>query len=1313
MGIPKFFRYISERWPMILQQVEPDKTPGFDYLYLDMNSIFHMATHSNDVSDDVGKGTTDEVIYSRIFTYIDHIFLMIKPTTIIYMAIDGVAPRAKMNQQRSRRIRTAMDAEKAIDAMKNAIGEENWDSSMEPFDKNSITPGTEFMAQLTINLKYFIHEKKTNDSNWRDVQVIFSGHEVPGEGEHKIMDYIRKLKSQRDYDPNSRHCIYGSDADLIILGLSTHIPHLAVLREEMIFGRKKDIRAGLEAQNFLLLHMSILREYLELEFEDLKTKLSFKYDFERIIDDFVLILFVIGNDFLPNLPDLHLNKGAFPVILETFKKALMSLDSYINFNGTINLERLGVWLDYLSHFEFMNFKQKVFTVQWFNEQLNKIPTINKNVNDQNDLQKKLNLINSMLHWVTKMDTEILSPSSFAINREQIKDIYHFFNKLSEGYGFEISKDQSENYIISKTQNANDVNYIKSSLTELLICYEDLIKDQNKTKSNVQDIYNEDKFKSWKQNYYKSKLEFSETSYGEDLRNLTANYVEGLQWVLDYYYKECPSWSWYYKYHYAPRISDLRDGLKQRIVFDQDEPFTPFQQLMAVLPSRSSKLIPSIFRPLMLDPSSPIIDFYPTTVKFDKNGKAADWEAVVLISFVDQDRLINAMKPFLNLLTPEEASRNAHGSNIMFFYDSKNNSTYQTSLKGAFKDIINDKCIELEFTIDVPEEVKYGFLKGTLEKSNMRPKFPSLYYLKFTNKLLNCGCLIFESPTQQSSMSINIPNRQMSEKALQKFILMNLGKVAFTSWPYLELSRVTSFITDEYEYTQIGRDDNDKKKGMGYISRKLTTKEKADFHKLKTSIIRKLQKTSAVILQSITVLVKVQCFERLEKNINGSFKKIFKNNFEYHPLQVVIFNGNTKLLKEFNYTQGPSLSFEEQFPKDTFIVCLGKENYGNYGQIVDNLNGKKLHIKCSHNISPDDYINLAKQLKLKSMDDVKYYPTHKVCKLLKISPLFLANITSRFVVIDAKDNAINIAIPMRFKNIDKKIMGYTYKNNNLWMYSEKAINLLLKFKKKFPALFQRLSNTKDRFIRIKNIFPDVSADDLITVLKDVKKWINEETVSFIKVSNSCHMLNDESVQCIEEYQKSRSNELIDTNKSDLITNAKFIKRPETFTNNLISQTFNLGDRILFVQSYGKVPFASKGTVIGLDTLNNRPLIRVICDSEITSATNYGGILQTQRIVTSDASDILNLSNKQFGWFQKKENTDRRDLKNKSTTSAADKERVSVRNIQNQHKKVQLQHKEISKNREVIEITNELTQADIPVPLYQSAISKPFEFKTFDS
>lgn len=89
------------------------------------------------------------------------------------------------------------------------------------------------MAKLHEQLKYFIVNKISTDKSWQNCKIILSGHETPGEGEHKIMDYIRYLRSQPGYDPHTRHCLYGLDADLIMLGLCTHEPYFSLLREEV------------------------------------------------------------------------------------------------------------------------------------------------------------------------------------------------------------------------------------------------------------------------------------------------------------------------------------------------------------------------------------------------------------------------------------------------------------------------------------------------------------------------------------------------------------------------------------------------------------------------------------------------------------------------------------------------------------------------------------------------------------------------------------------------------------------------------------------------------------------------------------------------------------------------------------------------------------------------------------------------------------------------------------------------------------------------------------------------------------------------
>lgn len=147
-----------------------------------------------------------------------------------------------MNQQRSRRFRTAIDAEEK-DARETSL-KNKWaqdvgikfsgrpDKSGETvFDSNVITPGTEFMHSLSKALMLYIVQRLDNHEDWKNLKIVFSDAFVPGEGEHKILDFIRSQRAQKDFDPNTSHCIYGADADLIMLGLSTHEAHFYILRE--------------------------------------------------------------------------------------------------------------------------------------------------------------------------------------------------------------------------------------------------------------------------------------------------------------------------------------------------------------------------------------------------------------------------------------------------------------------------------------------------------------------------------------------------------------------------------------------------------------------------------------------------------------------------------------------------------------------------------------------------------------------------------------------------------------------------------------------------------------------------------------------------------------------------------------------------------------------------------------------------------------------------------------------------------------------------------------------------------------------------
>lgn len=95
-------------------------------------------------------------------------------------------------------------------------------------------------------------------------------------------------------------------------------------------------------------------------------------------------------------------------------------------------------------------------------------------------------------------------------------------------------------------------------------------------------------------YYQEKLGISKHNPA-DWRQVVHSFIEGLHWVLEYYYRGVASWTWFFPYHYAPMISDMVGIEEFHVAFQQGKPFLPFQQLLGVLPSASHRLLPEPYQ----------------------------------------------------------------------------------------------------------------------------------------------------------------------------------------------------------------------------------------------------------------------------------------------------------------------------------------------------------------------------------------------------------------------------------------------------------------------------------------------------------------------------------------------------------------------------------------------------------------------------------------------------------------------------------------------------------------------------------------------
>ncbi|XP_034017832.1 5'-3' exoribonuclease 2 [Thalassophryne amazonica] len=692
MGVPAFFRWLSRKYPSIIVHCVEEKgrecngvripvdttkpNPNeveFDNLYLDMNGIIHPCTHPEDKP---APKNEDEMMVA-IFEYIDRLFNIVRPRRVLYMAIDGVAPRAKMNQQRSRRFRASKEGMELMEE-KQQIREEIIsrggylppEEIKERFDSNCITPGTEFMDNLAHCLRYYVADRLSKDPGWKNITVFLSDASVPGEGEHKIMDFIRRQRAQPHHDPNTHHCLCGADADLIMLGLATHEPNFTIIREEFKPNKPKPCalcgQMGHELkecqgaarekqgehdefadmmpvaeQEFIFIRLCVLREYLARELT--MASLPFAFDFERSVDDWVFMCFFVGNDFLPHLPSLEIREGAIDRLVRIYKDVVHKTGGYLTQNGFVNLERVELIMQAVGVAEDNIFKKRKEDDENFKRR-------NK--------EKRKRLKAEQL-GPAYMTTGQFAP--VALGRGMHPQTVE--NARQQAYGMRMQDNQNAAQSLkAMMRNGGNSSAGSSNVT-------DGRGMKRKAEDSDSEPEPEDNVRlwedGWKQRYYKTKFDVDVTD--DDFRQkVVKSYVEGLCWVLRYYYQGCASWKWFFPFHYAPFASDFKQIKGMFTAFEKEtKPFKPLEQLMGVFPAASGNFLPETWRNLMISLDSPIIDFYPDDFAIDLNGKKYAWQGVALLPFVDEQRLRAALAKVYPDLTPEEVRRNSLGSDVLF------------------------------------------------------------------------------------------------------------------------------------------------------------------------------------------------------------------------------------------------------------------------------------------------------------------------------------------------------------------------------------------------------------------------------------------------------------------------------------------------------------------------------------------------------------------------------------------------------------------------------------------------------------------------
>lgn len=341
MGIPKYFRWVTNKYSNLIFEKDNKSSLDFDEevllelnnldnLFLDANCLIHpccrqilkdcpkliddhfttYSNNDNNIQENIGiYSKLEKKMFESVVEFIENLYNFAQPKKLLYIAIDGVAPRAKMEQQRTRRYRSFKEREflEKIHAKYKSKLPKYWDT-------NAITPGTTFMIKLTHYLKNNIPQKFS-----KDLQIILSGPNTPGEGEHKIMEYLRNSKNS-----NESNCIYGLDADLIMLSLCQN-HKIYLLREAVYFGKVNyDKLLFFSINNFKDdIHEDIVNQIGECDFEVTK----------QVVLDYVFLCFLLGNDFLPHLVNLDINENSINSLLMIYVK-LLSVRKKFLLDGT-------------------------------------------------------------------------------------------------------------------------------------------------------------------------------------------------------------------------------------------------------------------------------------------------------------------------------------------------------------------------------------------------------------------------------------------------------------------------------------------------------------------------------------------------------------------------------------------------------------------------------------------------------------------------------------------------------------------------------------------------------------------------------------------------------------------------------------------------------------------------------------------------------------------------------------------------------------------------------------------------------------------
>jgi len=1174
MGIPRFYRCLSERYPLINENITAEQIPEFDNLYLDMNGIVHNCSHNNTGGLCVAE---EGDVFVNVFKYVSRLFYLIRPKKLFYMAVDGCAPRAKMNQQRSRRFRAANEAAEAMqkaEAMGEVVGTH--------FDSNCITPGTDFMEKLTRHLQFFVQKKIEEDPLWQDVLVVLSGPDEPGEGEHKIMDYIRTAKAQPGYGANSRHCLYGLDADLIMLALASHEPHFALLREEVVFGKRTttepEKRLVTNKDRFQLLHVALVREYLDQEFKPAHAAAgAYTHSLERVIDDFVLFCAMAGNDFLPHLPMAEISEGGLDDFFDCYKEHLLATSPgqqpWLSMEcGMIAFDQLARFLERYARQEEVRFEAVVDEGMF---------------------------VLGRRRWLGKSSDD--APSGSAAHEDDEDD--------EDGANLEPAMDVEE----------------------------------------ARARYYENKFK----------MEISTHEGTQMQRELFKAYLEGLQWVMLYYRgPNHTSWSWYYPFYHAPMAADLvgYDRLASPgIRFDIGRPFQPFQQLMAVLPANSKALLPKCYHPLFDGASSPILDFYPSRFEIDIDGVKVPWGGVALIPFIEEGRLLAAMRDAerQGALSAPEARRNEFGQAHSFRHDEKQRTAVETPMPHRFAALVSCRVRPSIFKHPALPPGMAHFINDLLPGFKLHASgFPTLHMHQLRTTF-ETGMRVFQTDARGKSLMVHLhPSTPVVPRQEELHQLLQAPCVR-VQYPLAHHAKVVVIHTAEKKYLQGGKsapnNSYDHMNAVWYMIQELWKKgvhlefeAPGDAAAVRRKAKGKGRGASASegtsdddLCWSLPV-AEVRMVEASYLDINGRWQYKLADHTEYRLVHLIRTESE-------DGAHSPQRAAAERFREGCRVICIDRssEAYGQPGKIV--AQGTTPEASFELGMTTGDRARLQAEVRSiveQQRQTLQWHQLGEVAQLVQLELHVLRPILGTFLArtVDnvREDLGMNLMCESKTDWMPLCLPCYSAKSGDTWIFSDLTVAAVKEYRDRFPNIFEALKARKEKQgqwekdLDIGKAFPD--SDDLEYSGKSLIKYVTGCAFKRLRLAPGHYQaLHPESILAVRKAVDAIHAEprgaatKVTVHGHDRLHSIDDYRGPPP--SHLWAQQLDevdIGSRGVYIKTYGKVPCGSWCTVVGVYGQGKGREIELLLDHDSFSGSDLNGRAPDMRGLQIPLEDFLPLS-----------------------------------------------------------------------------------------